>query len=140
LASCSLTGRAISEQLANEVLDGLFPTKSLLSTTRQPSIEEIRQVVADHYSISVEELCSSSRAAQVVWPRQVAIFLAREHSGASLSKIAQAFGGRGHSTALNSCRRVSGRTAEDVEAREDLRVIVETLSTSTKQSGNDRGR
>ncbi len=131
VAYASLTGRAISEPLASEVLEGLFPTKAPLGTTQKPSIEQIRQVVAEHYSISVAELCSASRRADIVWPRQVAIFLSREHSGASLSKIAAAFGGRGHSTAMNSCRRVSERVSADPEARDDLRVLVEILSRTT---------
>jgi len=123
----SLSGRAITEALAEEVLDGLFPRKRVDNTTVKPSVKSITEATAEHYSLTVEQLCSSSRSATILWPRQVAMYLAREHSGESLTKIAGAFGGRNHTTALNACRKVEKKVSEDSECRADIEQLRTSL-------------
>jgi chromosomal replication initiator protein len=112
----SLTQRQIDVDLANAVLDVMYPR----SLSHTPTIAEIQASVAAHHRISVEVLTSASRAGRVAWARQVAIHLARQHTGASLHTIGQAFGGRNHATVLHACKRVSQRITDDPEAARDL--------------------
>ena len=138
VAYASLSGRAVTEALAEEVLDGLFPQKRVETKPAKLSVEEIRALVAQHYELSVAELCSSSRVASVLWPRQVAIYLARQHSGASLTNIAAVFGGRTHTTALNACRKVEQQTANDAEKRAELQLLSERLFKTAEETRSDR--
>jgi len=80
----------------------------------------VQAAVASHYKLGVTELVSSSRAVRVLWPRQVAIHLARELTGASLAAVGDAFGGRNHATVLHACKRVSTRLATDQQLSKEL--------------------
>ena len=85
--------------------------------------------VADRFGLTVEQLVSSSRAAKVNWPRQLAIQLARDLTGASLPAIGREFGGRNHATVLHACKRVSERLKTDQQAVDDLARLRRQLST-----------
>ena len=115
----SLTGRPIDLELANEVLDGLSPT----TKTSLPSIAGIQMAVATHFDMSVQALVSRSRIASIVWPRQVAMHLARMLTDASLPTIGQAFGGRTHATVVHACRRVADQLAVDDKAAAAVTTI-----------------
>lgn len=134
----SLSGRAITEALAKEVLDGLLPRKRSDASPGKPSVETIRDQVSNYYGVSVAEICSSTRTASILWPRQVAMYLAREHSGESLLKIAAAFGGRNHTTALNACKKVEQQIAIDTEKADDLQQLSENLFKTCCESMSDR--
>ncbi len=110
----SLTQRPIDRALTLEVLDAMYPSRR---GAGPPSIAEVQAVVATHFRLSVEQLTSASRASTVSWPRQVAIHLARDLTGASLPTIGKAFGGRNHSTVLHACKRVSERLKNDQHVR-----------------------
>jgi chromosomal replication initiator protein len=116
----SLTQRPIDLDLATEVMDTMYPQAAL---SRSSTIEGVQAVVAQHYSVSTTELVSASRAARISWPRQVAIHLARELTGASLQAIGNAFGGRNHGTVLHACKRVSERLADDPHLGPELRQL-----------------
>jgi chromosomal replication initiator protein len=144
----SLTGRAIDSALTEEVLDAMYPvraerrpgtrrdgqaTAALRPAPRRtagtPTIHEIQVVVAGAFEITVDELVSSSRAARINWPRQLAIQLARDLTGASLPAIGREFGGRNHATVLHACKRVSERLTTDQQAVDDLARLRRQLST-----------
>lgn len=125
VAYASLTKRQVDAALATEVLDRLGPRHPEPGTRRTPTITEVQELTCEAFGISREELLSSSREARVAWPRQVAMYLARKHTGASLPAIGAEFGGRGHTTVLHACRRTGERIAADV----NLARRVEQLST-----------
>ncbi len=85
--------------------------------TRNPSIAEVQEAVAAHFGLTTAELTSSSRVSRIAWPRQVAIHLARDLTGASLPTIGKAFR-RNHATVLHACKRVSERLKNDQQAVE----------------------
>ena len=116
VAFSSLTGRALTAELAREVLDGLYPRAA--AARRQRTVEEIQAATCQLFGISAEELLSSARNARVAWPRQLAMFLARELTGQSLPAIGRQFGGRDHTTVLHACRRTSARIDADSDSRE----------------------
>jgi chromosomal replication initiator protein len=95
-------------------------------------VEEIQQRVSEAFGISPAELVGTTRAATPVRARQVAIYLTRELTDLSLPQIGRVYGGRDHSTVLNSIRRAEARCKEDesLAARvEKLRSVIHSAST-----------
>jgi chromosomal replication initiator protein len=121
----SLTGRPVTAQLTVEVLDGLYP--DLKARARAATVREIQEETAAAFGISVEALVSSSRAGNLAWPRQVAMYLARELTDQTLPAIGRAFGGRNHTTVLHAYRRTAERIAGDPDAFETVRRLTEAL-------------
>jgi chromosomal replication initiator protein len=108
LAHASLMARPLSSDLIAEVI----PRGRSAQAT---SVEEIQQRVSERFGISRAELVGSSRAATPLRARQVAIFLTREMTDLSLPQIGRLYGGRDHSTVINSLRRLEANLANDGE-------------------------
>jgi chromosomal replication initiator protein len=130
VAFSSLTGRTLSAELATEVLDGLYPK----TDPPRRSIAEIKAAACEQFGISTEELVSAARTARLAWPRQVAMYLARELTQESLPAIGREFGGRDHTTVLHACRRTSERMSENVSSL----TAVEELRTRLSSQPVDR--
>ena len=107
IAHASLMARPLSSELIAEVI----PQAS--RSSRPTPVEQIQQQVAVGFGVSRAELVGSSRAATPVRARQVAIYLTREMTDLSLPQIGRLYGGRDHSTVLNSVRRIEAGVAED---------------------------
>ena len=122
VAYASLTGSTLTQDLASQVLDQLYPERSVQRKTVLGT-REIKEIVAETYGIRIDEIESPSRAARVVWPRQVAMYLAREVAGEPLPEIGAKFGGRNHSTVLNACQRVKQKLASDPKAAITVRSL-----------------
>jgi chromosomal replication initiator protein len=123
----SLTGKPIDGTLATTVLDTMYPQ----SSTRQVGIGQIQALVASRYQLSVSELLGPSRASRVAWPRQVAIYLARQATDTSLQRIGQAFGDRNHATVLHACRKVAQRIQTDSQASAELQELSHTIAVGS---------
>jgi chromosomal replication initiator protein len=119
----SLTDRPVSAELAEEVLGGLYPDLR----PRARSVEEIQRRISQAFDISVDDLVSQSRAQAIAWPRQVAMYLTRELTDATLPAIGRAFGNRNHTTVLHACRRTAERMAEDPAAYDVVRRLTAEL-------------
>jgi chromosomal replication initiator protein len=132
----SLTGRPIDRALVTHVLDGLYPGGGASAGPR--TVEEIQAATCARLGISPEALTSPDRTARVAWARQVAMFLARELTDATLPAIGRAFGGRNHTTVLHACRRASERIAADAEAHELVRSLTAALQRPDADVGADR--
>jgi chromosomal replication initiator protein len=125
----SLTGRAVTAELAEEVLGGLYPDLR----PRARSIEEIQRRICQDFEIELDDMLSHSRAAGLNWPRQLAMYLTRELTDETLPAIGRAFGGRNHTTVLHACKRTASRIAEDRDAFETMRRL-----SSELRGGADR--
>ncbi len=112
----SLTGRPVDAAMAGEVLDGLYG-REMRTAPPVITVERVQAMTAQVFGLPLEVLLSTDRSAPVAWARQVAMFLAREHTGQSLPAIARRFDRRNHTTVLNACRRVARRIDEDPGAR-----------------------
>jgi chromosomal replication initiator protein len=119
VAFASLTRRTVDRTLTTEVLDTMYPRRH----AGPPSIAEVQAIVAGHFNLTVEQLTSASRVSRVSWPRQVAIHLARDLTGASLPTIGEAFGGRNHATVLHACKRVSERLKDDQHVVDEIATL-----------------
>ncbi len=123
VAFASLTGRSVTAGLADEVLDGLYPELK----PRRHSVEDIQRRICHAFGLSMEQLVSPSRAASVTWPRQMAMYLARELTDQTLPAIGRAFGNRNHTTVMHACKRTAERMATDREAFETVRRLTDEL-------------
>jgi chromosomal replication initiator protein len=131
VAFASLTGRPVTAGLAAEVLAGLYPEFHTRRSTA--TVGEIQERTAEAFGISVDQLVSTSRAGTVAWPRQVAMYLARELTGQTLPAIGRAFGGRNHTTVLHACKRTATRIADDPEAFAIVRRLTESLNAGRQK-------
>jgi chromosomal replication initiator protein len=131
VAFSSLTGRPLTGELAGEVLDTLYP-RTKLTRGEPSSIAEIQAAVGAHFGLTPGELLSTTRSARIAWPRQVAMYLARELTAESLPAIGRQFGGRDHTTVLHACRRASTRLAADEDARRAVEKLCESLTPRSR--------
>jgi chromosomal replication initiator protein len=127
VAFSSLTGRPLTGELAGEVIDGLYPRKKSSQKPERRSIGEIQAAVGEHFGLSPDELLSSARTPRVAWPRQLAMYLARELTGESLPAIGRQFGGRNHTTVLHAWRRTTARIASDDDSRQAVEKLCDSL-------------
>jgi len=142
VAFSSLTGRTLTAELAGEVLDKLYPRATREAHRSGGSIGEIQAVVGNHFGISEQELLSTSRSARIVWPRQLAMYLARELTDESLPAIGRRFGGRDHTTVMHACRKASARIDSDIAVRdavEKLRAMLACRTNVPTSYPSDRG-
>jgi len=108
IAYASLTGRDIDLVLAQETL------RDLLHTEDKPvTIEMIQKYVADHYSLKISELKAKNNSKSVAVPRQIAMYLTKSLTGASLPEIGKEFGGKHHSTVIHSIRKIEDLRKQD---------------------------
>ena len=123
LAHASINGQPITLDVAQQILRDIIPVHD----TAPLSIEAIQDAVADHYTISVDEMKGKRRDKHIVFPRQVAMYLIREETDSSLPVIGGAFGGRDHTTALHAIEKITELVREDTRLQSDLRQIRQRL-------------
>ncbi|MGD8552327.1 MAG: chromosomal replication initiator protein DnaA, partial [Anaerolineales bacterium] len=121
LAYADLTGEVISEKLVETALADLFVHHSTLTP------ELILAAVARQYDLDESQLIARDRSRQVALPRQVAMYLIREETDASLPKIGGVLGGRDHTTILYGCEKIAEQLDTDDQLRRQVMSIRETL-------------
>lgn len=97
------------------------------SSPQRIRIEDIIRVVSKHYGVSRVDLMSSRRTANVVRPRQVAMYLAKTLTLRSLPEIGRRFGGRDHTTVLHAVRKIEGLVQKDRILRDEVGVITKQI-------------
>lgn len=123
LAHSKLTGQPVTLEMAErEVRDLVRPQEP-----RRVKIEDIQRVVARQYNVSRSDLLSSRRTANVVRPRQIAMFLAKTLTLRSLPEIGRRFGGRDHTTVLHAVRKIEGLLGSDTSLVEEIEVLKRQL-------------
>jgi chromosomal replication initiator protein len=130
----SLTRRPIDAALADEVLAGLYPAPRAAARRERPTIDRVQQLTCAAFQVSRDELLSTARSSRIAWARQVAMYLARQHTGASLPAIGERFGGRNHTTVMYACRKASERLATDPAAQ----ALVQDLERRLAEPSDDR--
>ena len=91
------------------------------------SIDSIQRRVAEHFDIRLADMTSKRRPAHIALPRQIAMYLARKLTTASLVDIGEAFGGRDHGTVIHACKRVMALTKDDAAIRLTIRRLEDEL-------------
>lgn len=119
----SLTGR----KLTMEVVEGLLREILHEEGRYAISIEVIQKKVAEHFDLRLADMSSKRRPENIAFPRQIAMFLARQMTENSLSSIGEAFGGRDHGTVLHACRLVKDRMEVDPNVRQVVHLLEKKL-------------
>ncbi|HET9324935.1 MAG TPA: chromosomal replication initiator protein DnaA [Gaiellaceae bacterium] len=127
VAFSSLTGRPMTVELAQDVLRDVFPQ----GEAAQVSIERIQDEVSERFGLSKEELIGDRRSQNIVYPRQVAMYLSRELTDSSLPRIGRHFGGRDHTTVIHATSKIARLIRED----RSVYNLVQELTARIKQAG-----
>jgi chromosomal replication initiator protein len=101
IAYASLTGKPLTIELAQDVLRNVIDVEEKAVT-----IEQIQKYIADYYQLKLTELKSRNNSKSVAMPRQVAMYLCKSLTHASLPEIGRSFGGKHHSTVIHSIKKV----------------------------------
>jgi len=123
VAHSSISGRPVTVELAQEVLVDLFPDGA-----GGVRIDLVQEATARHYGISLEELVGERRTKRVVVPRQVAMYLSRELTDASLPAIGRAFGGRDHTTVIYAVQKVTRQMTDEGSIYEAVQALTVSLT------------
>jgi chromosomal replication initiator protein len=126
LAFSSLTGRRMDVELAQDVLRDVFPQGEAPAVT----IDRIQELVCERFSVTLEELTGDRRSQNIVYPRQVAMYLSRELTDSSLPKIGREFGGRDHTTVIHATSKIARMIRED----RSVYNLVQELTARVKQA------
>jgi chromosomal replication initiator protein len=126
VAFSSLTGRPLTAELAQDVLKDVFPQ----GEGKQISIERIQELVCERFGVTKDELTGDRRSQNIVYPRQVAMYLSRELTDSSLPKIGKEFGGRDHTTVIHATSKIARLIRED----RSVYNLVQELTARVRQA------
>ncbi|MBN8827551.1 MAG: chromosomal replication initiator protein DnaA [Sphingobacteriia bacterium] len=122
VAYSTLMNKKINLDVVNVVLKDLLRTSS-----KSITVELIQQKVADYYKLTVTNILSSSRERKLARPRQLAMFLCKKHTLASLLDIGRRFGGRDHTTVMHAIKQMETLLVEDNELMNDVAAIERSI-------------
>ena len=114
-AYCTLFNQPLSEVVAREVLKDMVREVSSRIT-----LEQIQRRVAEYFQVEVTEIRGARRQRSILYPRQIAMFLCRRLTEASLPEIGRAFGGRDHTTVMHAVEKIEQEIAQDVHKKQTL--------------------
>lgn len=123
LAHSTLSGQAITVETAEAAIRDLVRARE----PKRVKIEDIQKLVGNHYSVSRADILSSRRTANVVRPRQIAMYLSKILTPRSLPEIGRRFGGRDHTTVLHAVRKIDALAAKDRALSEEIELLKRML-------------
>jgi chromosomal replication initiator protein len=123
LAFADLQGQPLSAETAKSALASIASD----GRQRRVSVPEVLAVVAEYYRVPEDDLRGKQRDKHIVVPRQVAMYLMRQETEASLLEIGQALGGRDHSTVLHGCEKIAREINENTSLRKEVLAIRQQL-------------
>ena len=122
IAVSSLTGQPITLAMAQQALKHLNTNPE-----RRITVDSIVRAVADHFSLQPAQLKLKSNTHRIAYPRQVAMYLAKELTHASLPEIGRYFGGKHHTTVLHSIQKIDEQRQRDEVLNKVLHKLTDTL-------------
>ena len=123
IAYCSLTGAEINLPTAQQVLKNFIDSQA-----RKITIDAIQKAVAEQFGLRVTEIKQKSNSRAIVFPRQIAMFLAKQMTEASLPEIGRQFGGKHHTTVMHSIGKIEEQRQGDKDLNRLLNKLTETLN------------
>lgn len=127
VAYSSLVNQDITVHLTAEALKDIIPA----NRPRVITVQDIQMKVGEYYHLKLEDFKARKRTKAIAFPRQVAMYLARELTELSLPKIGEQFGGRDHTTVLHACDKI----ASEMERNPELVKIINELKNAIKNPG-----
>ena len=119
MAQASLTRREIDLELAKQTLRNI-----VVDSDREVTIDTVQELVSDYFNVSIADMKSKSRKREMVYPRQVAMYIAKEKTGLALKSIGYHFGGRDHSTVIHAIQTINDLINEKPETREAVEKLM----------------
>jgi chromosomal replication initiator protein len=113
----------ISIEIVEELLREILHEEGRYSIT----IDAIQKKVADHFDLRPTDMIGKRRPEHIAFPRQIAMYLARQLTESSFNEIGEAFGGRDHGTVLHACRLVKDRMQVDAQVRHIINFLEKQL-------------
>jgi len=127
LAYAEMTRSPLSLSLAMEALTNAAPGARRAKVT----VDDVLNAVARYFQVKLGDLRGRSRSRDIVFPRQIAMFLMREQTEASLADIGEALGGRDHTTVMHGIQKITQEVQTDVGLRTQMTGIREAIFTSS---------
>ncbi len=124
IAYATLHDAALSVNLAAQALEHIY------SESRAPSNltpTEVLEGVCRYYNVDIERIRGKQREREIVWPRQVALYLMRQETSASLLQIGMELGGRDHTTVMHGWEKIQGQVANNDNVRREIAAVLESL-------------
>ena len=123
IAYASLTGSEVNLPNAQQVLKNFIDAQQ-----RKVNIDQIQKAVAEQFGLRVAEIKAKNNSRAIVYPRQIAMYLAKHLTEASLPEIGRQFGGKHHTTVMHSIDKIEESRKADKELNRLLNKLNETLS------------
>lgn len=123
IAYASLNNFEVTTDLAAEILKDTLPRPK----PKKITVSTIQKIVANFFGIKTEDLKSKKRTRSIAYPRQIAMYLARELTDLSLPRIGEEFGGRDHSTVHHACYKISTDFMNDDTLQEQINQLINTI-------------
>ena len=124
IAYSSLTNREVTVDLATEALKDIISKKQ----GKHVTIDIIQDVVSSYFNLRIEDLKSQRRTRNVVYPRQIAMYLSRKLTDMSLPKIGEEFGGRDHTTVIHAYEKISDNLKVDDSLQQTVSDLTKKLT------------
>ena len=121
-AFCNLTGRQLSLDLAQEVLANIWGHEERLI-----ALDDIQRRVSEVFGVKPQDLRAKSRTKAVAFPRQVAMYLARQLTSDSYADIGRGFGGKDHTTVLHAVNKIQALLQQDPKFQKTIEHIINTI-------------
>jgi chromosomal replication initiator protein len=122
LAYASLTGAEVNLALAQQVLKNIIETSE-----KKVTIEQIQKRVGDHFGLRAQDLKIRSNSKVIAFPRQVAMFISKQLTSASLPEIGKQFGGKHHTTVLHSINKIETLRHTDKELNKTINRLLDSF-------------
>ncbi|MFK5925162.1 MAG: chromosomal replication initiator protein DnaA [Desulfuromusa sp.] len=122
-AYSSLTSTPITIEMAKKVLKDI-----LIENSREITIDKIQKKVAEHFQIKISDIKSSKRLKNIVFPRQIAMYISRNLTSLSYPEIGSKFGGKDHSTIIHAIKKIERIMKEDLQTKTIIEKLIENLS------------
>jgi len=122
VAFASLKGETIDLELAKESLKDLLDSSARLVT-----VEKIQKMVCHKYKLKLAQLKSKNNSPKISFPRQVAMYLAKEMTNTSLPEIGKKFGGKHHTTVIHSIRKIGKKRETDQEFDKEINSLMQFI-------------
>ncbi|MCK8816614.1 chromosomal replication initiator protein DnaA [Natroniella sulfidigena] len=127
VAYSSLINADITIDLAQEALKDIVDNSSNAKTSKEITTNLIKEVVAQHYGIRIEDMKSKKRTRAIAFPRQVAMYISRELTDLSLPQIGNRFGGRDHSTVLHAYNKIENKSKEEESFKNNIDKLINQI-------------
>mgnify|MGYP003605911239 CR=1 FL=1 len=127
MAYASLNHLPIDINTATEALKDLFPNGS----PRQITLETVQTIVCSFFKLKMDELVAKKRTRNIVYPRQIAMYLCREMTEASLPRIGEVFGGRDHTTVLHAHDKIAKERNEDSKLNNTINELIKRIENGS---------